>query len=159
MSKLMIGAAALALVGSASAAEANAEWVLKGGEGSMVMITDSDQAPGMMINCNGGKLRVALTTEGVDLASLKESKRVRKADATVSIEGREPIETTLSYLPSRKLAVATQFSDKSKLYNAAVQGKTVSVDMGRRGSFTFTPPAINDTFKTFASSCAATNGS
>lgn len=155
-----VSLSALALAGTALAADAESKWVMSGDETAMVMVTSADNAPGMLINCTTGKLQVALSTEGVDLTELKPSNRKnRRLVAEMKIEDREPIDARVVYSPGQKLVVTQTFGDRSKLYNAAVQGKTVTVDMGRRGSFTFTPPPINDTFRSFASSCDATNGS
>lgn len=164
--KLMISAAIFAFC--ASVANANTTsvdtgmWARKDLANGQLLYTAASETPSLAFVCtNEGKLSAIINIDGGDLFEklAKGSSRVRTKTGILSIENRESTRDSWNYYPATKLAQPTKPSVSRKLYNAAVTGSDVKLDMSFVEDPSISPPALNDDFKAFATTCSATNNS
>ena len=124
------------------------------------IIAESDSETGVLLSCNPDKLVVGVgTVPGPMTERLDTStKRVKTKRATTTIGDKEPLRERWAYLPRTQIAISRASVTGKRFFNAAVRGDTVSVKVDGTDTATFTFPAQNDVFKSFARSCAITNG-
>nr|WP_321440837.1 hypothetical protein [uncultured Hyphomonas sp.] len=158
----MIAFAACASMATASATAAeNGTWTRKETANGQMLFTDVSDAPGLAFFCtNGGKLSAMVNLDGGDIAEkiARQSRRVRSKIATLSIEGREDTRADWHYFPATQLAQPVSNSVERKLYNAAVTGSAIGLELSYMENPHISPPPLNDDFKAFATTCSATNG-
>ncbi|MEM7639808.1 MAG: hypothetical protein AAGF33_19020 [Pseudomonadota bacterium] len=154
---LLIAATFAASAHAADSLEVTAEWsLLEESNGQAIYSTEID-APALVLGCNdAGKISATFSLDG-DIATKLDSRsvRTRSVQATLTVEGKEPATSKWVYLPTRNMASPVENKYARRLYNAVVTGKSITLDLGRRGSFEYTPPSVNVDFKTFADGCLA----
>lgn len=164
--KSLICAAAICLSATTAHATASAdqaaEWTHLDMPNGQIIYSGDAGSTGLIFTCtNEGKLDSMLNLDGGDILEKIASKStvVRNKKGTLSIDGREEIREDWLYHPSTKMAEPRKFSISHKLYNAAVTGSPIELKMSYVDAVNVTPPPVNDAFKSFASTCGATNGS
>ena len=125
------------------------------------IIAESETDTGLMLSCKNDRLvaGVSLVTGLVSDRLDTFTKRAKRKKATTQIGDRDARRDVWTYLPATKVAVSRQGSTGRRFFNAAVRGDTVSWKMDGKDATTFTFPAQNEAFKSFAKSCSVTNGS
>lgn len=154
---LLTAATFTATAHAADSLEVSGEWsILEASNGKAIYSTETG-APALILGCNdAGKISATFSLDG-DVADKLASRSVRsrRVDATLTVDGKEPATSKWAYLPTRNMASPVENKYARRLYNAAVTGKTVTLDLGRRGTYEYAPPKINSDFETFASGCLA----
>lgn len=154
---LLIGAAFAATAHAADSAQESSDWtVLKETNGKVIYSTESG-TPALVIGCNdAGKISATLALDGdVEAKLSSRSVRTRRVNGTLTVDGKEPATSKWAFLPTRNMASPVENKFARRLYNAAVTGKSVTLDLGRRGSYEYSPPKLNADFQAFAASCIA----
>lgn len=155
---LLLAAAATGTAFAADEAPATTEWsLLEGSNGKAVYSTESG-APALVLGCNdAGKISATFSLDGDVMDKLEaKSKRNQLINGSLAVEDDEADKAKWVYLKSRNMASPIEGRYARRIYNAAVTGKSVKIDLGRQGSYEYAPPKLNGQFKAFADSCAAT---
>lgn len=153
ISTILLGTVVAGGTGIASAAEWNP---LPNTNGQVIYSTDVD-SPAVVLGCSAnGQISATFSTDG-NVEEKIENKSTRRSivDGTMTVGDDAPDTAKWTYYTRRKIAIPTDNKFSRRLYNAAVKGAPVTLDFGHRGSYTFTPPAINDAFVAFANGCSA----
>ncbi|MEL6365799.1 MAG: hypothetical protein AAFR11_13270 [Pseudomonadota bacterium] len=140
-----------ATLGVAAAPAAAAEWRFFEEDGRSVLAVDGGN---LAFRCQGGSEMVAaIALDGDVLSALSvDTRRVKELSADVVV-GENAYEERLAYLPNAKLVFATRGMAK-KMFNAAIRGDAISVDVGRRGAAEIAPPAADAaSFNAFKDAC------
>lgn len=163
--KILIGALAGALCTGAAHAStagvADSGWTRTEVGTSQVLASGTPGESGLVFACTSdGKLSALINIDGGDAVTKMSDglTRVRSKSGKLDIDGRDGLRTGWHYYPAARMVGPKKPSVSRMIYNAAVTGATVSTDISQVGPVSITPPAINDAFKTFASTCNATNG-
>lgn len=154
---LLASAALTATANAASSEQDDSAWaLLQASNGKAIYSTDSD-IPSLIIGCSdAGKVSATISLDGnVESKLGLRSDRTRRVNGILTVGDGEPESSKWAYLPSRNMVSPIDNKFARRLYNAAVTGDIVSLDLGRRGVYEFTPPEINDHFKVFAAGCLA----
>lgn len=154
---LLLGATFVASAHAADSAPSTSAWtLLSESNGNAIYSTESGE-PALVLGCNdAGKISATFSVDG-DVAEKLQSRsaRTRRVDATLTVGDGESETAKWAYLPTRKMASPIENKFARRIFNAVVTGSPVTLDLGRRGSFEFVPPSVNDDFKTFAANCLA----
>jgi hypothetical protein len=125
------------------------------------IFTQADDAPGVVLVCKAyGDLGAFLSLEAGDVANAmtKRAPYARAADSALTVDGADPVATTLRYIPAIRVVEAREHGIAARMFNAAVEGKSFALDVktggGKREAVTFALPAPDATFDAFAKRCA-----
>ena len=154
---ILLGTTFAASAHAADTSPSESQWsLLSETNGKAIYSTETDR-PALVLGCNdAGKISATISLDGdvVDKLSSR-SYRTRRVDGTMTVGDGEAATSKWAYLPTRQMASPIDNKFARRLYNAAVTGSTVTLDLGRRGTYEFAPPEMNSDFKTFASGCLA----
>lgn len=154
---LLVAATFAASAHAADSLEITGEWSLLEESNGKAIYSTEIGAPALVLGCNdAGKISATFSLDGdVESKLSSRSVRTRSVQATLTVEGKEPVTSKWVYLPTRNMASPVENKFARRLYNAVVTGKAVTLDLGRRGSFEYAPPSLNADFQTFADGCLA----
>jgi len=154
---LLLGATFAASAHAADSAPSTSAWTLLVESNGNAVYSSETGEPALVLGCNdAGKISATFSIDGDVVDKLQSrSARSRRVDATLTVGDGESATAKWAYLPTRKMVSPIENRYARRVFNAAVTGSTVSLDLGRRGSFEFAPPVLNDDFKTFADNCLA----
>lgn len=141
---------------TAHAADAESTWSLGDNNGTAFLYTASPAGPSLTLNCSdkfGVQAVVYLNGNGMDELILESNSRIKSRRVEMDSDTTEPRDGDWAYLRSAKTLISTKGWQGKRIFNAAVTGSAVSMDIFRVGSYEFQLPAINDDFKSFVSSC------
>lgn len=154
---LLLGALFTASAHAADSVQSESEWTMLEQSNGQAIYTTEMSGPALVLGCNdAGKISATFSLDG-DIVGKLESRsiRTRRVDGTLTVGNGDADTSTWAYLPTRKMASPVDGKYARRLYNAVVTGKPVTLDLGRRGSYEFTPPALNSDFKAFSDRCIA----
>lgn len=154
---LLLGVTFAATAHAADSSPNDSQWtILEASNGNAIFSTETD-GPALVLGCNeSGKISATFSLDGdIETKLDYRSLRTRRVSGTLSVEGYEPEDTEWAYLPGRNMASPMEGKLARRLYNAAVTGAHVTLDLGRRGTYEYAPPALNSEFETFAAGCLA----
>lgn len=142
---------------AADSLEASGAWTLLEESNGKAIYSSEDGTPALVIGCNdAGKISATFSLDGNITQKLQSrSTRTRRVEGTLTIEGKGSETAQWAYLPTRNMASPVENKFARRLYNAVVTGSKVTLDLGRRGTYEYAPPAINTDFQTFAAGCIA----
>ena len=154
---LLLGAALTATAHAADSAPSTSQWSLLEEANGKAIYSTEDGQPALVFGCNdAGKISATFSLDGNIKAKLaSRSSRTRRVDGALTVGDGETVTSKWAYLPARNMASPIDNKYARRLYNAAVTGSTVTIDLGRRGTYEFVPPKTNSDFKTFADGCLA----
>ena len=168
--KAIIGATALATTAAGVGYAEETSWktwsfddgkVVEGGDGEVIGLSmASSEEPSISFICNperGLTAVVAMEPSNFTESIPEMSRRAKRRTIMVTVNDEETVRDRWAYSPVAKTSVPLRESMSRKLYNASVQGHSITLDMAARQPVTVTPPAVDDSFKKFASSCHVTN--
>lgn len=157
---LKIGAAtalaATALSFTASAADAESAWTLTENNGASFLYMADASGPSVTLSCSdkmGVQAVVYLDGNSVDDLGFSKNSKVRSRKVALESETTEPRDGTWAYLRNAKVLISTRGWQGKRIFNAAVTGSSVSMDVFRIGTVSITPPTVNDDFRSFVSEC------
>ena len=135
--------------GDAPTSEADGLYLLaENPEGLTVMLGCSDRL--------GVQARIYLDGMTQDALQLEPVRRVKTRMVEIETESSEAKKYPWAYLRTKQQLVSVNAWQGKRLYNAAIKGEPISLNIARIGDFSITLPEVNDDFKTFASTCEAT---
>lgn len=148
-------------LGSAFAASAEGSWSLADlPNGKIIYSTEADGA-GLAFGCStDGRLTAFVNIDGADMTAkmVSEAPETRTKPGKLSVGDGEADKTKWTYLPDLQVMTPVHNKITRRLYNAAITGEPVKLELRYMDNIKVTPPAIDDTFKTFSSSCKETSG-
>jgi len=156
---------AVAVAGTSAAAAADPvtvnEWrVVKTSEtGTPIsIVSGSDEEAGVMVSCRDDKLVAAVGFGAGDIAKRLQSdtNRLKSRAGQLTIGDRDEERARWIYYPQYQLAQTVKSVTAKKIYNAAIRGDAISLNLQRKGITTIQLPAMNDNFKAFAKACTVT---
>ena len=154
----LIASLVTATAGTATAAEW-LSWTNEAGT-SQAIYTSSDMTPGILLTCSAqGKLGVLFDLGGGDIIANAQGRTLRKPrryQVSMTLGERPTLTEDWIYIPRRKQIQPRRSSTVAKIYNAMIRGQQASIDISRKGTYNMEFPAINDAFRSFASTCPAT---
>ncbi len=143
---------------AAHAADAESTWSTGEKNGKTFLYTADATGPSMTLNCSdkmGIQAVVYLNGNGIDELDINTKARIRSRKVELDSETTDPKDGDWAYFRTAKTLISTKSWQGKRIFNAAVTGSPVTMDIARVGSYTITPPAVNDEFKTFVSECDA----
>ncbi len=148
------GCAALVVAGGiASAASA---WDLSEQGDKSFLYAKDDSGASVTLACSE-KLSVQATVyldgNEMDDLSVLDRGRISTRQVTLDTESTEPRGDRWAYIRSAKALISIKPWQGRRIYNAAVTGSPVSIDIRRVGEYTLNLPPVDDNFKSFAKSC------
>lgn len=153
---LAIAATSIGL--SAHAADAESKWSLGDNNGTAFLYTATPSGPSLTLNCSdklGVQAVVYLGGNAIDDLTIGSKTRLKTRKVELTSNTTEPRDGHWIYLRTAKTLVSTKSWQGKRIFNAAVTGSPVEMDIFRVGSYDITLPAIDDDFKSFVSSCDA----
>lgn len=155
-------AACCLMAGLSAALPASAtEWMAWKGQDAAApraIYTQDTNEHGVMLACQAnGDLSSAITLSPGSLPELlaKSAPYGRSADATISVGDETSQQAKFRYVPAIDLVEIRSHAFAAKVFNAAVLGKPLNIDMKRETDIQADLPAPDTTFKAFAKTCAA----
>jgi hypothetical protein len=154
--------ACILVAGLSSALPASAtEWMAWQGQDAdapqVIYTQDTDQR-GVMLTCQAnGDLSSAITLSPGSLPELlaKNAPYGRSADATISVGAQASEQAKFRYVPAIDLVEIRSHAFATKVFNAAVLGEPLNIDMQRETDIQASLPAPDTAFKAFAKTCKA----
>lgn len=143
---------------AAHAADAESAWSAGEKNGKTFLYTADASGPSVTLNCSdkmGVQAVVYLNGNGMDELDINTKTRLRSRKIELDSDTTEPRDGDWLYLRTAKTLVSTKSWQGKRIFNAAVTGSPVTMDIARIGSYTITPPAVNDDFRAFVSDCDA----
>ena len=117
----------------------------------------SGRAGDVAFTCMAGGLSLSVTTEPGDLYqhafNAPDSRRFKRTEPVVAIDGKRI--KTYAWLDMVEMDVirARRMKTMGPIYNAALRGRTVVLDMARGEDIVLNLPTANDDFKAFGAAC------
>lgn len=111
---------------------------------------------GVVIGCTASrKPAVAFAYDGSSLPDAVDdpSDRMKFRRGSVYVNGEEVYNGKFIYRPSSKLAETNHPSVAIAIYNAAIRGDTVELELNNYGSVEVELPEVDDTFRAYAGAC------
>lgn len=158
MPTLLLAAAFTGTAFAADEALQTTEWSLLDGSNGQAIYSTESGAPALVLGCNdAGKISATFSLDGNVVDKLEaKSKRTQVINGSLAVAEGDADKAKWVFLKTRNMASPIEGRYARRIYNAAVTGKSVTIDLGRQGSYEYAPPKLNGQFKTFADSCAAT---
>lgn len=150
-------AASAALGANAADAEQGA-WALGEKNGKTFLHMTDASGPSLTLNCNeniGLQAVLYLNGNGIDDLEVATKTRLKTRNVYLDTDSTDRRDGDWLYVRLAKVLVSSKGWQAKRIYNAAITGSPVEVDITRVGSYTLTPPPVNDSFKSFVESCDA----
>ncbi|MCR9080342.1 MAG: hypothetical protein NXH78_14695 [Hyphomonadaceae bacterium] len=144
----------------AHAADAAGGWTLSESNGSSLIYAATDAGPSVALSCSdqvGIRAVVLLNGESLEEALNAPGARAKSRRVSLETETTDPRAGDWHYIRRQGKLVSTKSWQGKRIYNAAVTGSPVSMDIFKVGERSFELPGVDDQFTTFASSCDATS--
>lgn len=154
----IVAIAATSIGFSAHAADAESTWSLGDNNGTAFLFTASPSGPSLTLSCSdkiGVRAVVYLNGNGMDDLEINTKMSLKTRKVELDSDTTEPRDGSWVYLRRAKTLISTKGWQGKRIFNAAVSGSPVSIDVSRAGSYEITLPAVNDDFKSFVSNCSA----
>lgn len=155
----------VALLGSAVATEwkvgnltPNGQEPVSETDGLYVLAENAD-GPAIMLGCSdrlGLQAKVFLNGMTQADLSLEKIKRVKTRSVQITTDSTEAKRDTWAYLKSKGQLISVRPWQGKRIFNAAVRGEVVNLDVTKVGDLALQLPEINEAFESFANTCAAT---
>lgn len=121
-----------------------------------------DTQGNIAITCVNSLMTVMVAYEAIDMDDFvrnnRTSKHWRTRKIAMKIDGKQQRLHNWTYLPKLGVLLPQKKSDRSKIYNAAIRGQTITVGADFKKSITLNLPKPNTYFAQFGSACGLGNG-
>lgn len=144
----------------AHAADAEGGWALGEKDGKAYLHTVTAAGPSVMLSCSdtvGVRATVFLKGDSMDSAENGSKGKARTRRVSIDTESTDPRSGSWGYYRTQGKLVSSKSWQGKRIYNAAITGSPVSMDVFKVGEMSFDLPGVDDQFKSFASSCDATS--
>jgi len=126
------------------------------------IFTDQSDMPGnVAMTCINEVFTVAVAYKPLDLKDFivnhRTSRRWRTRKVEMTIEGELQKMNEWTYLPKFGVAIPRKKSDRAKVYNAAIRGQSILLNMDFRESIKLILPKPNTEFAEFGGACGMGN--
>lgn len=147
---LGIATAATLLATSASA------WELGETAEKSFLYTKDTSGVSVALTCSdsmGIQATVYLDGNEIDNLATRAPGRLALRKVTLQTDSTEPKSDRWAYVRSERTLISTEAWQGRRIYNAAVTGSPISMNVRRVGDYTLNLPAVDDDFRTFSNSC------
>lgn len=144
----------------ASAADAEGGWALGEKDGNSYLHTVTDAGPSVMLSCSdsvGIRATVSLNGDSMQELETASKGKARARRVALETETTDPRSGAWGYIRTQGKLISTKSWQGKRIYNAAITGSPVSMDVFKVGEMSFGLPGVDDQFKSFATSCDATS--
>jgi len=144
----------------AHAADAAGGWTEGEQNGVSFVHTVTEDGPSVMLSCSdrvGIRATVFLNGDDLEAATNGTAGRIGARRVTLDTNSTEPRKGDWAYLRAQGRLISAKGWQGKRIFNAAVTGSPVSMDIFKLGERSFSMPAVDDQFKSFTSNCAATS--
>lgn len=144
----------------AHAADAAGGWTLGEKDGASYLHTVTDAGPSVMLSCSdtvGIRATVFLNGDDMEAAETAEGGKARTRRVALDTASTDSRSGAWGYVRTQGKLISSQSWQGKRIYNAAITGSPVSMDIFKVGERSFELPGVDDHFKSFASSCDATS--
>jgi len=158
---IMALAAAFVPVGASLAATGPNGWTRADLPNGQIVYSTSEGGSGLAFGCTAdGKLSAFVNIDGADMVAKLTSgtPATRSKPGKLTVDGGEAARTNWTYMPDLKVMSPKKPQITRRLYNAAVTGDTVQLELRYMDDVSIAPPAIDSEFTAFSSSCKETSG-
>lgn len=158
MSKKTIGAAIVAATVLATPAFA-AEWKPYGdhsSEAPRAVYAQEGEGIATLLSCNAeGKLSAIVSIKDGDFVRKMQANAPyrRSVDVSMNRDGVDEGESVWTLIAAVDTIHTKSHTEAAKIYNAAILGQSVQLDVQRKGSVTLDLPSVDDIFTAFATTC------
>ena len=142
----------------ASAADAESSWTLGESDGKSFLHMTDVSGPSLTLNCSdkiGLQAILYLDGNAIDDLGMKIKSKIKTRNVHLDTDSTNRRDGDWLYVRSNKTLFSSKGWQAKRIFNAAVTGSPVAVDITRVGSYELTPPPVNDSFKAFVSECDA----
>ncbi len=155
--------ASIASLGCAMTVQAaETSWQLDEEAGASLIFAQDVGGPSLSLVCSDSiGIQAILYLNGTDSGTppINPRTRLKSRNMEMSTDSYTQRDAKWGYWRPQKVLVSTKSWQGKRLFNAAIKGEAVAIDISRVGEYTLTLPPMNADFAEFASSCAATNPS
>ncbi|MBO6689143.1 MAG: hypothetical protein JJ931_10225 [Henriciella sp.] len=160
-----LSALSLAVLGSAAATEWKVGNLMPEGQeptsdaDGLYVLAENAEGPAIMLGCSdrlGVQARVYLNGMTPAGLAVEKARRVKTRSVKISTDSTEAKRDTWAYLKSKGQLISVRPWQGKRIFNAAIRGDIVNMDVTKVGDLAIELPEINDAFKSFAATCAAT---
>ena len=144
----------------ANAADWQAGTINYNGETADYVAFQDEAGPTVSILCvEQPSLQTAVYLDGGEPTDITIGKRSNTVDRKVTMDSSstDSREGVWTYLRTSKLLTTTRGWQGRRIFNSAVKGEAVNMDIRFMDDVAFTPPPMNEAFKEFAKSCEVLN--
>ncbi|MEC7290659.1 MAG: hypothetical protein VXW22_11285 [Pseudomonadota bacterium] len=141
---------------AANAADAESSWALGERNGQSFLHMTDASGPSLSLRCHdklGLQAVLYLDGNGIDELDMPIKTKVKTRNVHLDTDSTDRRDGSWLYVRANKTLYSAKGWQAKRIYNAAISGSTVDVDITRVGSYNLTPPPVNDAFKSFVSSC------
>lgn len=162
---LSLSLVAIAALGSAAATEWKVGNLMPEGQepasqaDGLYVLAENADGPALMLGCSdrlGVQARIYL--KGMTQADLtmEKARRVKTRSVKIETASTETKRDTWAYLKSKGQLISVRPWQGRRIFNSAIRGEVVNMDVGKVGELSLELPAVDAAFETFANTCAAT---
>ena len=160
-----LSALSLAVLGSAAASEWKVGNLMPDGaeptssEDGLYVLAENADGPALMLGCSerlGVQARVYLNGMTQTDLAIEKTRRVKTRSVQISTESTEAKRDAWAYLRSKGQLISVRPWQGKRIFNAAIRGEVVNMDVTKVGDLALELPEVNDAFKSFATTCSAT---
>lgn len=156
---------ALTFLGASAALGAHAAdtadgWNLGEKNGVSFLHSVTEAGPSVLLSCSdkvGIRAMVFLNGDDLEEATNGTNGRIFARRVSLDTDSTESRDGDWGYIRSQRQLISTKGWQGKRIYNAAITGSPVTMDIFKIGNQTFSLPAVDENFKTFNSSCDATS--
>ena len=144
----------------ANAADAEGAWDLGEKDGKSFLHTVTEAGPSLTLSCSdkvGIRATVFLKGNSIDELETASDARPRARRVSVDTSTTDPRSGAWAYVRTAGKLISTKSWQGKRLYNAAITGSPVTMDVFKVGEMTLALPGVDENFTSFASSCDATS--
>jgi len=125
----------------------------------LYLLAENETGPSVMLGCSdrlGVQAKIYLDGMTQDALAHEPVRNVKTRMVEIDTESTDPKKDVWAYLRTKGQLISVKPWQGKRIYNAAVKGENVGLEIRKIGTVSIAMPAINDDFKTFASTCDAT---
>lgn len=149
----------LAAAGQAAYAADATGWEYVEKPNAHVVYTSATDTPGLALVCTDqGKMTAAVSLDAGNMLEkiTDDSDRTRKKSGELTV-GDESERISWTYRPATQLVTPKDGKYSRRIFNAAVTGALVTVNVSYKDAVQLDLPSVDAAFTEFAQSCAATS--
>ncbi len=162
LSRILLAVSALGVTSiTANASEPESSWQLADSsleENAKMIFAEVEASPSIALHCSekvGIRAVIYLNGDSLNESEFPGDARLKSRNVSLSTPSLSKRVEPWGYIRSGKILISAKGWPGKRIYNSAISGEPLTTYVTRVGSVDLVVPAVDDNFKTFASSCAA----